>query len=483
MSIQSEINRIKSNMSDALAATAEMGANVPSTANSDDLGTLIRSIPKGGEGDFYVNFVDTESLDPEYTMVLGDKTYEEVMVALVEGRTVYAKYTMEDGAVFVLPLMAVEDGGVVFLIYTGSESMTIMMGYGLENYGVVEIFNDTVDLETFWQHAEDTDNPHGVTAAQVGAPTVEEMQKYVADNSGIPIVDAISSDGVTYTATVPNVTALYKGLKIIIVPNHTSTHTKPTLNVNGLGAKSLFSKVSTKTSGYTQFVNENFLSSDTPVEVIYSGSHWKVDITRPVASTMYGEVSVANGGTGRATLTSGYYLVGNGTSAVTLRSKSQVLSDIGAASASTVSSLLARIEELTERVEALEAGGGGGGGTITFYYYDGDAKYTLTADAGMTWEEFIDSDYNKRFECSCCAYNCRLFALYEEVSAGDSGDGEVVGFSYGTCPDCVYCEDSDIPLWVCYEFELEDGAGDVHIVALDEAIESGRTYVSYSTLI
>lgn len=48
MSIESEINRINNNVNDALAATAEKGATVPEGANSDDLGTLIRSIPTGG---------------------------------------------------------------------------------------------------------------------------------------------------------------------------------------------------------------------------------------------------------------------------------------------------------------------------------------------------------------------------------------------------------------------------------------------------
>lgn len=50
MSIKSEIERISNNVSDALAATAEMGATVPEGANSDNLGTLIRSIPTGGGG-------------------------------------------------------------------------------------------------------------------------------------------------------------------------------------------------------------------------------------------------------------------------------------------------------------------------------------------------------------------------------------------------------------------------------------------------
>ena len=55
---QAELDRISGNVSDALAATAEMGADVPATANSDDLGTLIRSIPKGGGVDMDVAGAD-----------------------------------------------------------------------------------------------------------------------------------------------------------------------------------------------------------------------------------------------------------------------------------------------------------------------------------------------------------------------------------------------------------------------------------------
>lgn len=67
MSINSEIERIKDNVSDALAATAEMGATVPATANSNDLGTLIRSIPKGGGSSSWDDITDKP-----FTMVGGD---------------------------------------------------------------------------------------------------------------------------------------------------------------------------------------------------------------------------------------------------------------------------------------------------------------------------------------------------------------------------------------------------------------------------
>jgi len=47
-----------------------------------------------------------------------------------------------------------------------------------------------------------------------------------------------------------------------------------------------------------------------------------------------GYFGVARGGTGRETLTSGSYLIGNGTTAVTLKTPAEVLSDIGAAASS-----------------------------------------------------------------------------------------------------------------------------------------------------
>ena len=53
-----------------------------------------------------------------------------------------------------------------------------------------------------------------------------------------------------------------------------------------------------------------------------------------------GTLGVARGGTGASTLTSGSYLVGNGTNAVSLKTPAQVLSDIGAAAASDLGNYL-----------------------------------------------------------------------------------------------------------------------------------------------
>lgn len=87
-------------------------------------------------------------------------------------------------------------------------------------------------------------------------------------------------------------------------------------------------------SGYvptTRTVNNQSLSGNINLSAsdvgAASASHthvFKDDIT--------GTVAAGRGGTGRSSLTSGSYLVGNGTSAVTLKTPSAVLTDIGAAS-------------------------------------------------------------------------------------------------------------------------------------------------------
>lgn len=201
MSINSEIERISGNVSDALAATAEMGANVPATASSDNLGTLIRAIPRvnvvqstgsstsdvmsqaavtnalNDQKAFYVNMVDAESDDSGTLMVQGDKTYEQVVEAYAAGMSVYVRYISEDST-FILPLMGIADGLAMFLMYIGSESLIITMGDGMGNYGVLEIISVDEQLGVS-NHISDTRNPHNVTATQVGAPTVAEMNAAV----------------------------------------------------------------------------------------------------------------------------------------------------------------------------------------------------------------------------------------------------------------------------------------------------------------
>ena len=103
-------------------------------------------------------------------------------------------------------------------------------------------------------------------------------------------VSATSSDGVTYSATVSGITELTAGVSFVMIPNKISTSRTPTLNVNGLGAKSLRVKVSGYTGTTTAALTTNWLAPNKPIRVTYDGLWWVCDMALPSASSMYGNV-------------------------------------------------------------------------------------------------------------------------------------------------------------------------------------------------
>ena len=107
-------------------------------------------------------------------------------------------------------------------------------------------------------------------------------------------VSATSSDGVAYSATVSGITELTVGVSFVMIPNKISTSRTPTLNVNGLGAKSLRVKVSGYTGTTTAALTTNWLASNKPIRVTYDGLWWVCDMALPSASSMYGNVKAEN---------------------------------------------------------------------------------------------------------------------------------------------------------------------------------------------
>ena len=87
MSIQSEIDRIKGNVTAALAKIAEKGVTVPDGANSDSMAALIEAIQAGGGGKISTgNFTPSEDtttftishglgVKPDFIAVFGPKSY------------------------------------------------------------------------------------------------------------------------------------------------------------------------------------------------------------------------------------------------------------------------------------------------------------------------------------------------------------------------------------------------------------------------
>lgn len=122
-----------------------------------------------------------------------------------------------------------------------------------------------------------------------------------AGASGTPVVAATSTDGVTYTATVSGMTALTVGKPFIIIPDKTSTTATPKLNVNDLGEKSLRQGLSTSTGATVEGPSDTWLSANKPVEVMWDGLFFRVNITRQSANNLYGTLPVSKGGTGATT--------------------------------------------------------------------------------------------------------------------------------------------------------------------------------------
>lgn len=87
-----------------------------------------------------------------------------------------------------------------------------------------------------------------------------------------------STDGVTYTVSVPGIESLVVGYSFMMVPTMTSTSVNTTLNVNGLGAK----KLRIKGGGYTSTTvapsAASWLVANKPVRVTYDGLWWVADL-------------------------------------------------------------------------------------------------------------------------------------------------------------------------------------------------------------
>ena len=111
-----------------------------------------------------------------------------------------------------------------------------------------------------------------------------------------------SGTGAAYTATVDGIDALEAGLSFIMIPHTASTSKTATLNVNGLGAKTLRRPLSANNVSTVAASADNWITASKPIRVMYNGTYWLVmDMARPNAPDIYGTVDIENGGTGAST--------------------------------------------------------------------------------------------------------------------------------------------------------------------------------------
>lgn len=86
MSIQSEITRISGNVSDSLDAVAAKGVTVPANATSDDLPSLIRSIPQGSSGSpMHTIYIEYDNTNSVWVVTQSDFDYMSEIIAAASG--------------------------------------------------------------------------------------------------------------------------------------------------------------------------------------------------------------------------------------------------------------------------------------------------------------------------------------------------------------------------------------------------------------
>lgn len=143
-------------------------------------------------------------------------------------------------------------------------------------------------MEDVDAHLTDENNPHNVTAEQIGAVSSKPF-------------DMTSTDGATYTCTVPGISALTVGVSFIGLPKKESTSNVVRLNVNGFGAKLLRRRVSVGSATTAPGYDDTWLSANKPMRITYDGLFWVVDMTQAHASDLMGSVPIIKGGTGAKT--------------------------------------------------------------------------------------------------------------------------------------------------------------------------------------
>lgn len=187
----------------------------------------------------------------------------------------------------------VESGS--FVVVSGTE--TDEPAASLPELTQQDILSDTatIDQMALWSVA--------VEGSVISTPEKLFSTAKNTQTAGGCVVEATSTDGVYYSATVDNVVKLYTGLELTIIPNKTSTSTAVYLDVNELGSKRIRLPASSSTSATTTPKHNDFYATGKPVKLIYDESSlngvWRiVDKQRPYGNDIYGQVEMENGGTG-----------------------------------------------------------------------------------------------------------------------------------------------------------------------------------------
>lgn len=355
--------------------TGPQGPQGPQGPAGSGSGDMISSIydPQGkaqdvfayadGKNVLYVTVSEPTTPTGSYT---ADHSCSEIMEAVEAGRPVFAVYELSNNRFIYLPftfsytgasgryalfstdqgssmvnVIIAEDGAVTYqeIDLTPQTIGALPTSGGTITGDVIVSAQDDVDFATmdFGYRKDGVSVFQPSTLRGIHLPTEPDMaasKEYVDSASGgIPVVTTAGT-GAAYTATVEGITELTAGQMLVIIPHTSSTSQAVTLNVNNLGAKNIWRYTSKSSGQISNGYNTQWIASDIPLMLVYDSAHqcwFSISLSKPYAYDLDGILNVLKGGTGQESLTSGSYLVGNGTSAVQLKTPAQVREDIGAA--------------------------------------------------------------------------------------------------------------------------------------------------------
>lgn len=179
------------------------------------------------------------------------------------------------------------------------------VGRKVENALTVRFNGGDTENTDKWTFDGSTSRSVNITPKKIGARPTEKP------NIIVNAIRAITDDGKEiYTATDSNITELYDGLEITVIPNETNESLQPRLAINELGDKGIRLALSFNCAA-TNALKANFIQANRPITFKYhancnlgiqgQGAWIFADRLKTSAQDLYGSVPVASGGTGAST--------------------------------------------------------------------------------------------------------------------------------------------------------------------------------------
>lgn len=179
------------------------------------------------------------------------------------------------------------------------------VGRKVENALTVRFKGGSTEGTNLWTYNGSTGKSINITPEKIGARPTEKP------NIVVNAVREVTTDGKElYVVTDSNITELYNGLEITIIPNERNTTTSPRLKINDFADNGIRLALSSNYAATTTVI-ANYFQVDRPITLKYhselslgvqgQGAWLFADRTKTSAQDLYGTVPITSGGTGADT--------------------------------------------------------------------------------------------------------------------------------------------------------------------------------------